>query len=234
MPRDERTPVNYDTAEVMRVGWDTATLAIINHDLRNGLASIASALQVLRMQGYVNPIAEQAGRTIERQAEHLALLADQLAEAAGVPREFTKRPLLEPTTRPPRTPETAPRRILVVDDNRDTAESTGLLLVLWGHQVRLAYDGPSAVKAAIEYRPDLCLIDQGMPEMYGFAVAEQLRRQPDLSRARLVALTGFDREAAGARANDNRFDAYLLKPVEMAALQETLAAGAAAAPVGSA
>lgn len=223
MRRGDRDPAGFDELEeTAKTRWDEESLVLLNHDLRNALGSIVSALQVLRLQGYVNPVAEQAGRTIERQAEHLSLLADQLAEAVGVPKERSAKPAAK---RPPAreaVKDLPTRRILVVDDNRDSADSTGLLLVLWGHQVRVVYDGPSALRAAAEYRPDVCLIDIGMPGMDGFQLAERLRHDSLLPGARLIALTGFDREA-GEQSNDPRFDAYLLKPVEMAALQEVLA-----------
>jgi CheY-like chemotaxis protein len=223
MYRGDCDPAGFDDLEeIAKARWDEESLALLNHELRNALASIVSALQVLRMQGYVNPVAEQAGRTIERQADHLAALADQLAEAAGMPKERNHKPAAKRPAARDAVAEVAPRRILVVDDNRDAADSTGLLLVLWGHQVRVVYDGPSAVAAATEYRPDVCLIDIGMPGMDGFQVAERLRQDPALADMRLIALTGFDREA-GEQSTDPRFDAYLLKPVELAALQEVLA-----------
>jgi CheY-like chemotaxis protein len=203
--------------------WQDETLAALTHDLRNSLASIVSALQILRLQRYPNAIAEQAGKTIERQAEHLALLADHLSELAGVPKPSRRRDEQPWQSTGDRVEEIHPRRILVVDDNRDAADSAGTLLLLWGHQVRVAYDGPSAVAMAREYLPEVCLLDLGMPGMTGYEVADQLRREPALAGMRLIAMTGFDAEADQKRTRESGFDAHLVKPVEIGALREVLA-----------
>ena len=203
--------------------WEDETLALLNHDLRNSLASIVSALQILRLQGYVNPVAEQAGRTIERQAEHLTLLADQLSDMAGVPKP--RNGIVEPKRESvgARAEATPPRRILVVDDNRDAADSAGTLLLLLGHQVRVAYDGETAIALARDYHPDVCLLDLGMPGMNGFQVADQLRREPGLKGMRLIAMTGYDQEADRTQSHEAGFHAHLVKPVELAALQDVIA-----------
>jgi CheY-like chemotaxis protein len=202
--------------------WEEESLALLNHDLRNALSSIVSALHILRHEGYVSPLAEQAGRTIERQAEHLSLLADQLSEVAGVSKERTSIPEPRRPSTSDRLEETRPRRVLVVDDNRDAADSTGTLLLLWGHQVKVAYDGESALAVAREYRPDVCLLDLGMPGMNGYQVAQCLRQESGLRGIQLVAMTGFDQEADRQLSRDAGFDSYLVKPVELAALQEVL------------
>ena len=99
------------------------------------------------------------------------------------PRRYTRR-MAAPL---PRTPGS---RILVVDDSVDSAETLGELLKIWGHDVRLAHDGPGAVAAAREYRPEVVLLDIGLPGMDGFAVATQLRKE-GLGGRMLVALTGY-------------------------------------------
>jgi CheY-like chemotaxis protein len=198
------------------------SLATLTHDLRNSLASIISALHILRLQRYPNSIAEQAGKTIERQAEHLTLLADHLSELAGVPKPRQRRSVHEWQPAGTRIEETHPRRILIVDDNRDAADSTGTLLLLWGHKVRVAYDGASAMLTARDFHPEVCLLDLGMPGMSGYEVAEQLRREPELRHTRLVAMTGFDSESDQQRSRNAGFDAHLVKPVEITALHEVL------------
>ncbi len=211
---------------VLPINWEDESLVSLSHDLRNSLASIVSALHILRLQRYPNVIAEQAGKTIERQTEHLTLLADHLSELAGVPKPRQRKLVHEWQPARERVDEIRPRRILIVDDNRDAADSTGTLLVLWGHQVRVAYDGPSAVAIARDYRPDVCLLDLGMPGMSGYQLAEHLRREPELRQARLVAMTGFDSEADRQQSRAAGFDAHLIKPVEITALQELLAESA--------
>ena len=204
------------------VAWEDESLAALTHDLRNSLASIVSALHILRLQRYPNAVAEQAGKTLERQAEHLTLLVDHLSELAGVPKPRQRNGVHEWQRSSKPASEVQPRRILVVDDNRDAADSTGTLLLLWGHEVRVAYDGPSAITLAREYRPDVCLLDLGMPQMDGYQVAAELRRDPVLTGMRLVAMTGYDGETDQQRSRDAGFDAHLVKPVEIAALQEVL------------
>jgi CheY-like chemotaxis protein len=206
----------------IQVWWEDESLATLTHDLRNSLASIVSALHILRMQRYPNAVAEQAGKTIERQAEHLALLADHLSELAGVPKSRTREADRERRPVGDQAEEMRHRRILVVDDNRDAADSAGTLLLLWGHQVKVAYDGPSAIAIARDFRPEVCLLDLGMPDMDGYQVAQQLRAEPELKGMLLVAMTGFDRDADRQLSREAGFDSHLVKPVEIAALQELL------------
>jgi two-component system CheB/CheR fusion protein len=110
----------------------------------------------------------------------------------------------------------------VVDDCADTVEALGLMLELWGHQVHAARDGPSALKAAPTFRPQVVLLDIGMPGMDGCQVAGQLRRLPGLPRMLLVAVTGFGRDEDLIRIRAAGFDYHLLKPVEPGALGRLL------------
>jgi two-component system CheB/CheR fusion protein len=178
-----------------------------------------------------HPTAEQAWRTIERQTEQLVRLAEHLANVAGLPPAAVRLAVdglalggsAFPALSDGRDGALAPRRVLVVDDNRDAADSVATLLTLWGHDARVAYDGPGAIAAALAAPPELCLLDLGMPGMSGYEVAERLRREPTLGRALLVAVTGFEQEADRARAQRAGFDGHLVKPVELAALQTLLA-----------
>lgn len=116
-----------------------------------------------------------------------------------------------------------PLRILLVEDNADAAEATRMLLEFDGHDVRVAGDGLSGVRAANEARPDLALIDLGLPEIDGLEVARRIRRLPGLEVLPLVALTGFgsgndEREALAAG-----FDAHMAKPADPARLRAILA-----------
>ena len=81
--------------------------------------------------------------------------------------------------------------MLVVDDNVDTATSLALLLTESGHDVRTAHDGPTALEAALDYRPDVVLLDIGLPGLDGFEVAKRMRQQPILQKVVLVAMTGY-------------------------------------------
>jgi CheY-like chemotaxis protein len=115
------------------------------------------------------------------------------------------------------------RRILVVDDYVDAAESLATLLSLLGHQVRTAYDGPSALEALRAEPADVVVIDLGLPRMDGLEVARRLRAELGLTDALLVALTGYAQEEHKRRCRQAGFDAYLLKPVTLDVLSELLA-----------
>jgi len=115
------------------------------------------------------------------------------------------------------------RRILIVDDNRDAAESLELLVQLWGHAVRCAYSGPSALTEAARDRPEIVLLDIGLPGMTGYEVARRLREIEGMENAMLVAVTGYGQEDDRRQSREAGFDAHLVKPVEPARLQELLA-----------
>ena len=110
----------------------------------------------------------------------------------------------------------------MVDDSHDSAETLGELLKIWGHDVRLAHDGPSAIAAAREYRPEVILLDIGLPGMDGFAVAKELRKEGTVGRL-LVALTGYSEQKDRDRALRAGFDHHLVKPIDPDALQKLLA-----------
>lgn len=115
------------------------------------------------------------------------------------------------------------RRVLVVDDNRDAAESMRMLLQVLGHETRAAFDGRDAVAIATEYRPEVVLLDLGMPGMDGYELARALRGLPGFEHVTLVALTGFGSEEHRLRTIEAGIDRHLVKPVEIAALQHALA-----------
>jgi PAS domain S-box-containing protein len=120
-------------------------------------------------------------------------------------------------------PDDRPRRILVVDDSTDSADSLGRLLRRWGHEVHLAYDGPAALAAARSAAPEIVLLDIGLPGMDGYEVARELRQDPGQSTAVLVALTGYGQLADRQHTRDAGFDRHLIKPVDPALLRSLLA-----------
>lgn len=117
----------------------------------------------------------------------------------------------------------AGRRILVVDDHRDAADSLALLLRLLGAEAHVARDGPSALAAARAVRPAVVLLDLGMPGMDGYEVARRLRREPGWRDVVLVALTGWGQEEDRRRSREAGFDHHLVKPVDPPALEALLA-----------
>ena len=114
------------------------------------------------------------------------------------------------------------RRILVVDDNRDAAQALRLLLEGDGHEVRVASDGPGGLALAKEYRPDVALLDIGLPNMNGYELAQRMREEPSLEGTLLIAVTGYGQMHDRARASASGFHHHLVKPVEFGALQQLL------------
>lgn len=118
--------------------------------------------------------------------------------------------------------DAARRRILVVDDNRDGADSLAMNLELAGHAVRVVYDGPSALDALEEFPAEFVLLDIGMCGMDGYEVAQRIRRLPRGRHIRLVAITGWGQDQDKRRAAEAGFDAHLTKPVEMSVLSRLI------------
>ncbi len=114
------------------------------------------------------------------------------------------------------------RRILLVDDNVDAAKTLRMLLVLNRHEVQLAYDGATALQMAEEFRPDVILLDIGLPRMDGYEVARRLKANEHIKDTFLVAITGFGQAEDRERAMNAGFDAHLLKPVKLESLQAIL------------
>jgi CheY-like chemotaxis protein len=114
-------------------------------------------------------------------------------------------------------------RVLVVDDNVDTVTTLAMLVKESGHDVRTVYDGSSVLEAALDYRPNVVLLDIGLPGLNGFEVAKQLRRQPALQNAVLVAMTGYGRESDLQRSQEAGFDHHLVKPGDFGKVLQILA-----------
>lgn len=112
-------------------------------------------------------------------------------------------------------------RVLVVDDHVAQAQILARLLTkLWQHEVEVAHDGPAALEIAARFRPDLILLDIGLPRMDGYEIARRLRLDPALAKTMLVALTGYGQDEHRQRTRDAGFDAHLVKPASVAALEE--------------
>jgi CheY-like chemotaxis protein len=116
----------------------------------------------------------------------------------------------------------ARRKILVVDDNRDSAMSLSLLLELDGHEVRRAYDGLEALEIADDFRPEITLLDIGMPRLDGYGAARELRRRDWARDSLLVALTGWGQQEDKRLAREAGFDHHMVKPVDPDALRRLL------------
>lgn len=115
------------------------------------------------------------------------------------------------------------RHILLVDDNRDAAETMQTLLEMDGHVVTVAFNGQAALDAAQRQSPEIIVLDIGLPDMSGYEVARRLRADAGLPRALLVALTGYDREQDLRAVREAGFDHHLVKPTDPATLMALVA-----------
>lgn len=120
-------------------------------------------------------------------------------------------------------PKSGSIRILVVDDNRDSADSLGLLLELVGNEVRIVHDGQAAVDAANEFQPRVVLLDIGLPTLNGYEAARKIREQPWSKQSMMIAVTGWGDDVDRQRSKEAGFDHHLVKPVDLDALTALLA-----------
>ena len=118
-----------------------------------------------------------------------------------------------------------PRRVLLCEDNRDVARSLARLVRVFGHEIRVAFDGREALQIAGEFRPDVVLMDIGLPDMNGYEVGREIRSQPWGSTLTLIALTGWGSDKDKLRALEAGFDRHLTKPVESHVLDAVLRQG---------
>ncbi len=174
----------------------------------------------------VKRLVEMHGGTVDAHSEgagqgsqfvvRLPIDAEAAAAAAPAPSPSSQRP-------PTQTTQATRWRILVVDDNRDSADSLARLLTITGHEAHTAYDGLEAVTAAAKLEPDIVLMDIGLPGLNGYEAGRRIRQQPWASRLFLVALTGWGQERDRVRSTEAGFDAHLVKPLELEALERLLA-----------
>lgn len=151
--------------------------------------------------------------------------------ALGQGSEFVVRLPVVLTAKPPPLPPPTHKakqtglslRVLVVDDNVDTAKSLEMLLRESGYDVRTAHDGSTALEAALDYRPNVVLLDIGLPGLNGYEVAKRMRQQPVLQNVVLVAITGYGQESDRQRAQAAGFDHHLAKPARFEQIQIILA-----------
>ena len=168
---------------------------------------------------------------VDRLVRHHGGSVAAASEGPGRGSEFVVRlPLLERAPARPALPapeaQAQPaggRRVLVVDDNRDSAETMAVLLRLWGHEARSAEHGAAALEVAQEFRPEAVLLDIGLPQMDGYEVARRLRALPGLDGVLLIAMTGYGQDQDRRRARRAGFDHHLVKPVDPEALRRLLA-----------
>ena len=169
---------------------------------------------VLLHGGTVRATSEGEGRGSEFIVE-LPRAAGDVAQALG-PRPAAVTPLDDRNAH-------HPERILVVDDNEDGADLLATLLTARGYATRVAHDGPTALRLAAEFSPSIAFLDIGLPVMDGYELASHLRAIPGLEGLRLVAVTGYGQKSDRQKTRAAGFDHHLVKPVDIVALEATLA-----------
>jgi PAS domain S-box-containing protein len=219
---------------------DGAAVVVTVRDTGRGI-SPAMLPRVFEMFTQLDQSADRAGSglgigltLVQRLVELHGGRVEAFSEGVGRGSEFVVRlPLADaigaPAAGPPpraaaeRPP--ARRRVLVVDDNTDAAESLATLLEISGHETALAHDGRAAIEAAEAYRPDVVLLDIGLPKLSGHEAARWIRERPWGRDVVLVALTGWGQDEDRRKSREVGFDHHLVKPVNIAALMELLATG---------
>ena len=187
-------------------------LAMLAHEIRNPLGPIRSAVEIMRMVGPRDAALDKACELIGRQVDQLSQVVDELLVRGA--------PEAEP---PPRSGgRDMPRRIVVVDDNEDAADSMAMLLRLKGHEVHVAYDGLKGVSTALDTRSDCVIIDIGLPGIDGFEVAKRLRSHDSDHTFTLIALTGYGQVEDKVKSERAGFDHYVVKPVAQSVLEELI------------
>ncbi|MGE5096195.1 MAG: ATP-binding protein, partial [Betaproteobacteria bacterium] len=192
------------------------------------------------MQSRVFEIFTQVDRSLERAQGGLGIglsIARRLvemhggtievrSEGRGKGSEFTVRlparveaPVKAPKPEASRAPVGPSRRILVADDNADSAETLQIMLEVMGNEVRVARDGEEAVKLAEDFHPDAILLDIGMPKLNGYDACSRIRARPGGRDPFIVALTGWSQEEDKLRSREAGFDRHLVKPVEPKTLE---------------
>ena len=144
-----------------------------------------------------------------------------------IPQQALPSPVVGQAFQPdePKSPAGKPdlqRRILIVDDNKDSAESLTLLMRMLGHEVRMAHDGETALEIARQFSPDIVVLDIGLPRLSGLEVARRLRHDLGLRDTLLIAMTGYGQEEDRRRSQGAGFNAHLVKPVDFGELRELL------------
>jgi two-component system, sensor histidine kinase len=119
-------------------------------------------------------------------------------------------------------------RVMIVDDSVDGAESMSVLLEMLGHEVRVVYEGKAALPTAQEFKPEVVILDIGLPDMSGYQVARALRAHPVSAGALLIALTGYGQQSDRQRTHEAGFDHHLVKPASLEDVERAIAVGSVA------
>jgi signal transduction histidine kinase/ActR/RegA family two-component response regulator len=212
------------TADVVKVTISDSGAGITPEFLPRVFELFAQADQTLnRAQGGLGIGLSVVKKLVEMHGGDISARSDGLGRGSTF--EITLPRIAAPLPRPddPLAPQSPSRRILIVDDNADAANSLSELLRLDGHQTLPACSAEDALTFAQSFKPDIVLLDIGLPKMDGYEVARRLRQLPACSRTIIVALTGYGQTEDRERTQTAGFDAHLVKPVDLRALDKILA-----------
>ncbi len=205
------------TAELLPCIFDLFTQADRSLDRSQGGLGIGLALVQRLTELHGGSVEVQS--TLKQGSEFIVRLPIMSEEERGASGESQNSSSLTTLHSPP----TTRLKVLVVDDNVDTVLSFSMLLRASGHEVQTAHDGLAAVQAAIDYRPDIMLLDIGLPGLNGYEVAKQIRQHPELKHVVLVALTGYGQDSDRQASGEAGFTHHIVKPARFEELQKILA-----------
>jgi signal transduction histidine kinase len=169
----------------------------------------------------VRRLVEMHGGTVEAHSAGIGKGTEMVVRLPALPGPAADAPAGS-ASRPPQAGTAETLRILIVDDNEDSAESLAVLMGMAGHEVRTAFEGLSALEAARTFQPDVVLLDIGLPKLDGYEVARRLRQEPGRDRMLLLAMTGYGQEEDRRRSREAGFDHHLIKPVDLDKLRGLL------------
>ncbi len=170
----------------------------------------------------VRDLVRRHGGTVEAASDGLGKGSTFTIRMPRAGRHDVAQPVAEPA--PKAAESSAPKRVLIVDDNLDAAETLAMMLELLGQQTRQAHEGDGALKAALEYQPELVFMDIGLPGLSGHEIASRMRRDLGMTQTYLVALSGYGTEEDRRKSLYAGFDSHLVKPLDPATLPDILAA----------
>jgi CheY-like chemotaxis protein len=190
-------------------------LAALSHEWRTPLAALVNAVALLRMGLSEEEEEEAAWDIIDRQVHRLSSLGDELLDAFRSGVTLAPRPeTLQPASVPRRPTQAQRLRLLVIEDNADTATALAEFLGRSGHEVAVAHDGLEGYEAAVKGNFDAILCDLGLPGMTGYEVARALLAREDASLGPLLAISGYGEDEDRQRTQEAGFDLHLTKPID--------------------
>ena len=168
----------------------------------------------------VRRLVEMQDGTVNAISEGLGRGSEFVVSLPLIPEEVL--PLVEKSIKPENLNGSPSRRVLIVEDNKDGADTLAMLFKIMGHQVRVTYTGADGLRAAETQRPDVVMLDIGLPGMNGYEVAKRLKGLPNSKSTMLIAMTGYGQEEDRQRSRDAGFDYHLVKPVDLEQLNRLL------------